>query len=193
VTELVRYDSMCRAIAEAHKVDEVKDIRDKAIALEHYMRQAGNVEAEERCYEIRRRAERQAWKLLEKMAESGERSRGGGDTADKSSAKETLFDLGVTKKQSHEWQKLAKVDDKAFDASFAKGGKPSIAEITGWGKEISAISDEALLFIGTIRYVERIYLEKTPAHFLATMTETMLEEVYRVAPRAAAWLATIKK
>ena len=28
-TELVRYDAMCRAIAEAHAIDEVKDIRDK--------------------------------------------------------------------------------------------------------------------------------------------------------------------
>ena len=31
--ELVRYDAMCRAIAAAYKMDEVKDIRDKALAL----------------------------------------------------------------------------------------------------------------------------------------------------------------
>jgi hypothetical protein len=30
---LVRYDTMCRAIDAAHKVDEVKDIRDQAMAL----------------------------------------------------------------------------------------------------------------------------------------------------------------
>jgi hypothetical protein len=75
VTELVRYDSMCRAIAEAHKVDEVKDIRDKPIALEHYMRQAGNTEAEERCYEIRRRAERRAAQLYD----ASEKARRGAD------------------------------------------------------------------------------------------------------------------
>ena len=31
--ELVRYDAMCRVISSAYKVDEVKDIRDKALAL----------------------------------------------------------------------------------------------------------------------------------------------------------------
>jgi hypothetical protein len=53
------------------------------------------------------RAERRAGELLREMAEKGERARGGGDIADKSSAKETLYDLGVTKQQSHNWQKLA--------------------------------------------------------------------------------------
>jgi hypothetical protein len=30
----ISYDAMCRAIAEAHAVDEVKDIRDKVRAIE---------------------------------------------------------------------------------------------------------------------------------------------------------------
>ena len=33
---LVRYDAMCAAIAEAHAIDEVKDLRDKAAALQAY-------------------------------------------------------------------------------------------------------------------------------------------------------------
>ena len=63
---LVRYDSMCRAIAEAYEVDEVKDIRDKALALEVYARQARNIEADQQACEIRLRAERTLERLLKK-------------------------------------------------------------------------------------------------------------------------------
>ncbi len=61
--ELARYDAMCRAIDEAYQIDEVKDIRDKALALEVYARQAKNIEAERRACEIRLRAERKAGEL----------------------------------------------------------------------------------------------------------------------------------
>jgi hypothetical protein len=48
-------------------VDEVKDIHDRAAALECYFRQARNIEAERQCYEIRLRAERKAGELLSQM------------------------------------------------------------------------------------------------------------------------------
>jgi hypothetical protein len=63
MTQLVRYDAMCHAIAEAYAIDEVKDIRDKAIALEQYARQARNIEAERKAAEIRLRAERKCGEL----------------------------------------------------------------------------------------------------------------------------------
>jgi hypothetical protein len=69
---------MCRAIAEAHAVDEVKDIRDKAMALEHYARQARNTEAERQAIQIRLRAEQRCGELL------GEQITHGGDRRSKS-------------------------------------------------------------------------------------------------------------
>ena len=36
--ELIKYDRACRAIAEAKLADEVRDIRDKAIAIKAYAR-----------------------------------------------------------------------------------------------------------------------------------------------------------
>jgi hypothetical protein len=55
-----RYDAMCRAIDAAHEDDEVKDIRDKALAWEIYSRQAKNINNEYLACEIRLRAERKA-------------------------------------------------------------------------------------------------------------------------------------
>ena len=71
-TQLVRYDAMCRAIQSCEKIDEVKEIRDKAIALEVYAAQALNKEAERSARMIRIRAERRAGQMLKEGKRKGQ-------------------------------------------------------------------------------------------------------------------------
>jgi hypothetical protein len=101
--QMVRYEAMRIAIAEAHTVDEVKDIRDKAEALKHYMKQSKDgIEDINRVTEIKLRAERRAGELLAGM------ERGGGGrpekTADSVSAvsdyRQAIEDAEVTERQA---------------------------------------------------------------------------------------------
>lgn len=190
MTDLVRYDAMCRAIDAAYEVDEVKAIHDQAAMLQAAARVANNVEAETRAYEIRMRAARRAGELSKKIEKAqGQRA----DLVASSdqvnpSKKSVLAGAGISKQQASEWERLAAVSKDEFEEALSTR---SVRELIN--KPIP-VSGDALSFIGTLRDFERRgYLDRTPADFMSTMTDTMLEEVYRIAPLAAAWLSMIKE
>jgi hypothetical protein len=102
---------------DAGQIDEVKDIRDKARAIEVYARQAKNVEAERQACEIRLRAERRAGQLISDM----DKAKGGRptETPNTMSGVLPLAELGISHKQSSDWQKLAAIPVDTFEADLA--------------------------------------------------------------------------
>jgi len=178
--ELVRYDAMCRAIDAAHEVDEVKDIRDKAVALEHYARQAQNTDAERRACEIRLRAERKAGQLLARMDQK----------ANGRPSKE--------KRSSSQWQKLGAMPQREFDLAIGESVKPPTtkgilrAAADPDGQPKRKVSPEALWLWGRLLDFERDgLLGESPDDVLRTMTEPMKDDVHRLAPKVAGWLRRI--
>jgi N6-adenosine-specific RNA methylase IME4 len=135
---LLHYDAACRALAEAHRVDEVKMLRDKAVALQVYAKQANNTEMIRKATDIRLRAEKRAGELLVEMEKNqgavrGKTGRKGKPVLD---TKPKLADLGVTKTQSSRWQKLAALGPDQFEtlvadthAKMARGHRNAMREI----------------------------------------------------------------
>ena len=68
---LAKYDEARRALAEAHAIDEVKDVVDKAAAMQHYARQAKDDELIAHASRIRRRAERRLGELMGEQRDAG--------------------------------------------------------------------------------------------------------------------------
>ena len=118
--ELIKYDQACRAIAEARLADEVKDIRDKAIAIRAYARQAKNRSLEADAFEIRIRAER---RLGEMMAEQP-KDKGGYAGLYENPALDrpaTLKESGIDKNLAHRARTLAAMPTEDFTVFVDEG------------------------------------------------------------------------
>ena len=94
---LVKYEAARKALAEAHSVDEVADIRDKAQAAAAAAKIAKDKDLEYMAKEIVLRAERKAGQLLAEMPKPENRRLGDS----------VLPSLGVTKAESSRWQRVA--------------------------------------------------------------------------------------
>ncbi|HEY2618023.1 MAG TPA: hypothetical protein VGI78_11830 [Acetobacteraceae bacterium] len=196
-TQLVRYDAMCRAIAEAHAIDEVKDIRDKARALEMYARMAMNKEAERQAIEIRIRAEDRCGHMLtEQIAHGGDRR------SPSRSDDPTLKDLNISKQQSSDWQRLAAIPREQFEADLSdRMWRPTTAGMLERqeAREYEPIpqlrGDEDALWLWGVLYdfEERGLLKRDPHRLMATpMHDHMRDTFRRLAPLIAEWLGGIE-
>lgn len=135
MTALVRYEAACRALEEAHSVDEVKDIHDRAVAMRAYAIQAKNVDLEVMAAEVRVRAERRLGEMLKAEKEAGRLRRGRRWKSNSApdaeleagEARITLPELGVDEHLSKRSQKLASISEQAFEAMVA-GTRQQIKE-----------------------------------------------------------------
>jgi hypothetical protein len=198
---LAVYDKMVFAIDQCYKVDEVKDIRDKALALEEYARQACNIKAERKAAEIRIRAERKAGKLLAEI----EKSKGGRPkTVEKNSLhheasfvadqKETPYqqakrEAHISDTQADRWQQLAAMPHGDFEGRLHDPLViPTTSGILDADRPKAAPSD-ALWLWGRIRDLEREgYLSKDINEIVHRMSAKMQEEMRRLLPQTQNWI-----
>ncbi len=120
------WSAMKLAIVECSKLDEVKALSDKAIALRAYYAQSQDTENETSAMRIRLRAERRLGELIASEQEAG-RLASRGDNAHtmmSSPTTSTLSDLGIPRDRSARAQELARVPEDQFEAALING-KPS--------------------------------------------------------------------
>jgi hypothetical protein len=144
--------------ASFYEVDDVKDIHNKALALELYEKLARNVEAEDRCYQIRMRAARKPGELskkIEKASGAGGHNRLPAQAGERK--QDTLEKAGISTQQASEWERLAAVPQDEFETALATKSVRDLID------KPTPISGDALLFIGTMRDFERRgYLARAP-------------------------------
>lgn len=205
---LAIYERMCSAIAECVRVDEAKDIRDKALALEAYYRQARNLDAEREAANVRLRAERRVGELLKELAratpeEAG--AQGGRGNIKSPSTDETSFvsisemarsrgpspyaaalsEQGMSRQQANRYQTLASIPQADFDRALSGPEKPTTSGII---RQIKApaqprVSDDGLAFWGQLREFENAGWDRPDkASILAGMTDAMRADVRRLVP-----------
>jgi hypothetical protein len=207
---LALYDRMCTAIAECSRVDEAKDIRDKALALEAYYRQARNLDAEREAANVRLRAERRVGELLKELARAetpNPQGIGGKSAKIDTSAHRTqqspyaaaLHDQGISRQAAHRFQNLAAIPQEDFERALSGPEKVSTSSVLRAAPAprpappTPAVSDDALWVWGRLRDFENRGLFNADARrLLSSMTAAMRADVRRLIPHVSDLLSELE-
>lgn len=124
---LTYYDAACQAVAKCARIDEAKDIADKARALKAYARQAHNVELEIQATELRVRAKRRIGELSGELETIQGENLPNVPTLGRSGKRKALEAAGISTSEAHRCEQLASIPEAEVLALFAKCrdlGKP---------------------------------------------------------------------
>jgi hypothetical protein len=155
-THLIRYDTARRALAEAKAVDEVKEIRDAAIAMAAYAKQAKDRGMEADAAEIRMRATRRLGEMMQAQKETVGLNKGAA-VPTRVDERPTLTSQGIDKHLADEARKLGRMTEAEFEHQVEEAriyvayGKREILEK---GKEIRAIKTAENRAIWEARAIE---------------------------------------
>jgi hypothetical protein len=122
---LLIFEVAKHALAAATTAEEVKDIRDKALGLALYAREANDRQLEAEAVEIRARAERRLGEMMQAQkatvglntgtAGMGRPSLGGSTDNPPKDDRPTLASQGIDKALAHEARTLAKMPEEEFE------------------------------------------------------------------------------
>jgi N6-adenosine-specific RNA methylase IME4 len=137
-TALVNYNAARKALAAASRIDEVKNIRDKAEAMQVYAKQAKDGELIGYATEIRKRAERRLGELMAEAKKAGKLPKnapgpGRGKKGLKAGSPKdpALSKQGIDKHLADRARKAAALSDGTFEADVTKAVKVAVAAAEG--------------------------------------------------------------
>ncbi len=114
--DLVLLDQAKRAITAATRIDEIKDIANKAEAIRLYYKKAKDgLEIQNRAAEIKLRAERRAGELIRELDLARGKRTDLVPRRDQVNGKKTLAELGINKNESSRWQQVASLSQRVFE------------------------------------------------------------------------------
>jgi hypothetical protein len=124
ITFLTKYEAAKHALAEARSVDEVKDVRDKSIALKLYARQAKDKKLEADAHEIRVRAERRLGEMIKEQKKTVGLNKGGKSAhrnrVSGKPGKPTLGSQGIDKNLADRSRKAAAMPAQEFEREIER-------------------------------------------------------------------------
>jgi N6-adenosine-specific RNA methylase IME4 len=146
--QLVRYEAARRALADARSIDDVKQIQDKAVAVEAYAKQAKDGELIGLATEIRKRAERRLGELMAELSANGLMAKGACKKGtDRGSTRvvggpASLSSHGIDKHLADRARKAAAMPEARFEAEVAKAQQIAVASVAGAREVIAAARAE---------------------------------------------------